>query len=82
MKKCDIHIYKHLKRLVEREAWRAMRRGESPLMAVRPLVMRFESRVQAKHRVALYDYSCKARKCAELRYPHMRGKERVKERES
>ena len=48
----------------------AMKRGESPLMAVAPCVRRLPARVQARHRYLLYDNACQARKGAERRFPH------------
>ena len=43
----------------------AMKRGESPMMAVVPCVRRLPARVQARQRFLLYDNACQARKGAE-----------------
>ena len=47
-----------------------MQCGESPLMIINPLLHRLPTRVEAKQRYLLYDNACKARKMAELRFPH------------
>ena len=48
----------------------ALHHGESPLQVVYPIIQRLAPRVQAKKRIFIYDFACRAQQSALRRFPY------------
>ena len=52
------------------KGFRAIKKGESPLLFADALLRRLPKSVQSQRRVVCYDYACKMHKCCLRRYPY------------
>ena len=52
------------------KGFRAIRKGESPIIFCHSLLRRLPRKVRAKKRVVIYDFACKLHKCCLVRYPY------------
>ena len=52
------------------KGFRAIQKGESPVIFCHSLLRRLPNKVKAKRRVVVYDFACKLHKCCLRRYPY------------